>query len=165
MECQVAKKRECLVANEILLKAHRTVTYYTRNYLKRTTTTNPCDDHKQTFIGWIFWWFTELQEDRRITCCLIHYSHIKMPKFKIFWAKTYKGQENNLDKALLRVFFLWSFVHKLYWRQNIWLASLDDASVHDHLLQHEMCFLQVEHYIKLTLQLQLKRGEEKRKIN
>ena len=44
-----------------------------------------------------------------------------------------------------------SFVHELDWCQNVRLAGLNNASVHNHFFQHEVCLLEMEHDIKLTL--------------
>ena len=43
------------------------------------------------------------------------------------------------------------FVHELYRWKYVGFASLDNATIHDHFLEHEMSFLQMEHYVKLTL--------------
>ena len=60
------------------------------------------------------------------------------------------------------------FVHELYRWKYVGLASLDNATIHDHFLEHEMSFLQMEHYVKLTLfawnfqiQHDHKRGDKK----
>lgn len=51
-----------------------------------------------------------------------------------------------------------SFLHKLDWCQDVLFTCLHNATIHHHLFQHKVNFLQVEHYIKLTL---AKKGDRK----
>lgn len=44
-----------------------------------------------------------------------------------------------------------SFLHKLYWCQDVLFTCLHNATIHHHLFQHEVHFLQMEHDIKLAL--------------
>lgn len=62
---------------------------------------------------------------------------------------------------------LWCFVQELYRREDVRLARLHNATIHNHFLQHEMCFLQMEHDVQLTLQkVQMQwRGVESRQHN
>lgn len=51
------------------------------------------------------------------------------------------------------IFELMGFVHKLYRWKYVGFACLHNATIHHHFLQHEMSFLQMEHYVKLTLHI------------
>ena len=46
---------------------------------------------------------------------------------------------------------LGSFLHKLYGCQDVLFTRLHNATIHHHLFQHEVHFLQMEHDIKLAL--------------
>lgn len=45
---------------------------------------------------------------------------------------------------------LGSFLHKLYWCQDVLFTCLHNATIHHHLFQHEVHFLQMEHDIELA---------------
>ena len=42
-------------------------------------------------------------------------------------------------------------VQQLNWREHVVLVGLDDASIHDHLVQNEVGLLEIEHDVELTL--------------
>jgi hypothetical protein len=69
-------------------------------------------------------------------------------------ANLWQGREEEAKHhlgALELTHYLRGFLHKLDGRQYVLFARLHDATIHHHLFEHEVDFLQMEHDVKLTL--------------
>ena len=56
-----------------------------------------------------------------------------------------------METKQMYVTILRSSLRKLYWCQVVLFTCLHNATIHHHLFQHEVHFLQMEHDIKLAL--------------
>jgi len=60
-------------------------------------------------------------------------------------------RRNGWETRQMDITILGSFLHKLYGCQDVLFTRLHNATIHHHLFQHEVHFLQMEHDIKLAL--------------